>query len=143
MAVKDVAVGVIGFVVGVGVGYILKQTTPAVIPSYIMEQLNRHRFYDVDAGKDMQGPQFMWQGSEGDWDEWIVGYGHPPAMEDDILVSVGHNRVTGEVSGVITKLCWNSVTVYLDNVEYTTFPRYTGFDTNYLGVRLVYWKAGA
>ena len=140
MVKREVIAGLGGFATGLGLGYAVRgAVAKPAIPVHIRNQLNRLRFHDVTANVDLKGPILLSFGVEGNWDDYIVGYGLPTFLKNDIIVQIGYNRVTGTISGVIGKFCWNSVDVYMDGLKYTNFLRYGEFGVNYPGIILVLW----
>jgi hypothetical protein len=78
-------------------------------------------------------------GEENSWQVWNIGYGQPGKLANDIIVDLGYNTETGEVSVGIVKLCADAVEIFQNGNLVTTLEQYTAVGTpftGYIGLQL-------
>jgi len=117
----------------------LYQRTIPPIPPDVEELLNSLRFHDVQANADLTNKFVYMYGEENSWQTWYIGYGSPGKVANDIVVDLGYNTETGEVSVGIAKLCSNAVEIYQNENLIATLEQYTAVGTpftGYVGIQL-------
>jgi len=96
------------------------------IPPYVKEKLDKLQFYDEGFQVELSSRMVYHGDTEGDWRTWIVGYGIPGNVINDIIVDLGYNTVTGTVGVTIAKLGYNPISVYYNDTFITTIPEFVG-----------------
>jgi len=96
------------------------------IPPYVKEKLDKLRFYDEDFQMDLSRRMVYHGDTEGVWRVWLIGYGVPGSVTNDIIVDLGYNTVTGTVGATIAKLGFNPISVYYNDTFIATIPRFAG-----------------
>jgi len=109
-----------------GVSTVTSSSGGKGIPPYVKEKLDKLRFYDEGFQVELTGRMVYHDGTEGDWRTWLVGYGIPGKVINDIIVDLGYNTVTGTVAVTIAKLAYNPISVYYNDTFITTIPGFTG-----------------
>jgi hypothetical protein len=99
------------------------------LPSDLDSALARLKFRDTKEGVDLERGPIFYYGTEDSWEVYNIGFGLPGKVPNDIIVDLGKNTETGEISAAITKLCSNPITVYKDNVVLGNLAAFTELDT--------------
>lgn len=127
---KEVVIGGAAF----GLGYLVNTVmrVPSMPPDVALN-LERLRFHHVVRDEDMTNIAILSYGEEAPWRVWNVGYGWPEGVPNNIIVDLGFNTATGEISCSIAKLGHGAVEVYKDEALLVTFEEYTAPDTLFQG----------
>jgi len=96
------------------------------IPPYVKEKLDKLRFLDEGFHLELTKRVVYHGAAEGDWRTWLIGYGVPGGVVNDIIVDLGYNTVTGTVGATIAKLACNPISVYYNDAFVATIPEFTG-----------------
>jgi hypothetical protein len=99
------------------------------LPSDLDSALARLKFTDIKAGVDLERGPIFYYGTEDNYEVYNIGFGLPGKVANDIIVDLGKNTQTGEISATITKLASNPITVYKDNVVLGSLAEFTALDT--------------
>lgn len=141
MVSKPAIYGVAGGAVGVAVGFLANKVlgAPQPIPPDVQALVNTLRFHDVQRNVDLNRKVVLSSGTENSWQVWNIGYGINGYVGNDIILDLGANSQTGEVSASIAKLAWNAIEVYQGDNFKGTIPQYSDPSTvepGHLGVML-------
>jgi len=109
-----------------GVSIVTSSSEGKGIPTYVKEKLDKLRFYDEGFHLELSRRVVYHGAAEGDWRTWLIGYGIPGNVINDIIVDLGYNTVTGTVAVTIAKLAYNPISVYYNDVFVATIPEFTG-----------------
>lgn len=124
--------GLIGAGVGFAGGFAVATILPTSLPTDVQIQMNRLSLLDTMSGLEMSFMTVFHHLQIGDWDEWVVGFGYAVG-EAQVIVRVGRNNLTGEISVGIAKFGSNQLEVYLDGAVVGTLEQYTAVGTPFAG----------
>jgi hypothetical protein len=116
-----------GAAVGAGLTYLATTMTAptAPIPASVLELLDTVTVRDVGTGRWLTNRVVWSYYTEGDWEIWIIGLGEVGVPPNDIVIDLGHNKVTGQVNATIAKLGYNEMEVYQSGVLKVDIPYFT------------------
>lgn len=118
-----------GLVIGVPVGYFLPSLFPLSIPSDIDQLLSTLTFKDTTRNLMLvRGPILKYQ-SFTPWDIWLIGYGLAGDPPDDIIVDIGSNKTTGEVSATIGKFAWDAIDILKSGIVVASLALFLSYDS--------------